>query len=97
MTRTEIEGESTMAVIAGGDTSAAVLRSTMLQLILAPHAYAKLKREIKQAVEKGQISSPITNEQSLKLPYTQVSFYSFRFLVICPISLQPPYHPHNSR
>ena len=73
MTKAEIEGEATIAILAGNDTSAAVLRSTMLQLMLAPHAYSKLKREIKSAVEKGEVSSPITNEQSLKLPYTQVS------------------------
>lgn len=76
MTQTEIEGEATIAILAGNDTSAAVIRATMLQLMLTPHAYAKFKREIKQAVERGEVSSPITNEQSLKLPYTQVGFYS---------------------
>jgi cytochrome P450 len=74
MTRAECEGETMLAILAGNDTSAATIRATLLHLMLTPHAYSQFKSEIKHAVERGEVSSPITNDESLKLPYTQVRF-----------------------
>ncbi|KAK4171797.1 putative cytochrome P450 E-class, group I [Triangularia setosa] len=71
MTRSECEGEAILAILAGNDTTASTIRGTMLHLMANPRAYARFKREIKEAVEQGKVSSPITNEESQKLPYTQ--------------------------
>jgi cytochrome P450 len=65
-----------LAIFAGNDTSAAVIRTTMLHLMVTPHAYSQFKNEIKHAVERGDVSRPITNDESLRLPYTQVRFNS---------------------
>ncbi|KAK4199548.1 putative cytochrome P450 E-class, group I [Triangularia verruculosa] len=79
MTRTECEGETILAILAGTDTTASTIRSSLLYLMLSPHAYARFKKEIKEAVEQRKVSSPITNEESLTLPYTQaVMWEAFR-------------------
>ncbi|KAK4653471.1 hypothetical protein QC762_506620 [Podospora pseudocomata] len=75
MTRSECEGEAILAVLAGNDTTASTIRSSMLYLMATPHAYARFKKEIKEAVEQGKVSSPITNEEAQKFPYTQAVMY----------------------
>ncbi|KAK3326184.1 cytochrome P450 [Apodospora peruviana] len=88
MTRHECEGEAMIAIVAGSDTTAGSIRATLLCLMANPRVYARLKREIKQAVEQG-VSNPITNDQAAKLPYLQaVIWEGFRFAN--PISFGHP-------
>ncbi|KAK0736747.1 cytochrome P450 [Apiosordaria backusii] len=87
MTRSECEGEAILAVLAGNDTTARFgphsrlwgLSPVTIVRLTTPHAYARFKKEIKEAVQQGKVSSPITNEESQKLPYTQaVMWEGFR-------------------
>ncbi|KAK4205493.1 cytochrome P450 [Triangularia verruculosa] len=79
MTRSECEGEAILAIFAGNDTTASTIRGTMLHLMATPHAYARFKKEIKEAIKQGKVSSPITSEESQRLPYTQaVMWEGFR-------------------
>jgi cytochrome P450 len=59
-------------VIAGSDTTASVMRLTMLYLMSSPNIYQKFKAEIANAVRNG-VSNPITVEEAKKIPYLQVS------------------------
>ncbi|VBB84318.1 Putative cytochrome P450 E-class, group I [Podospora comata] len=67
----ECQGEALLVILAGSDTSAGTIRSTILYLMSNPQAYGRFKREIKEALQQGKVSSPITNEEALKLPYLQ--------------------------
>lgn len=57
---------------AGSDTTAATIRCTMLHLMTNPRVYYKLKQIVKEAVNEGQVSSPITHDEARKIPYVQV-------------------------
>lgn len=70
-------------IIAGSDTSSAVIRGTMLHIMTTPHVYARLKTEIRLAVEAG-ISSPITYAEALKIPYLQ-AVISEGYRIRCPV------------
>ncbi|OHF00181.1 cytochrome P450 86A1 [Colletotrichum orchidophilum] len=67
----DAEGEALVQIIAGSDTSATAIRSTMLFLITNPHVYARLQAEIDTSIREGRISSPITNEEAKKFNYLQ--------------------------
>lgn len=71
LSREEAEGEALVNIIAGSDTTATAIRTTMLYLMSSPQAYRKLAHEIRTAAAKGQISSPITDEEARTLPYLQ--------------------------
>lgn len=71
LSREEAEGEALVNVIAGSDTTATAIRTTMLYLMSSPQAYRKLAHEIRTAAANGQISSPITDEEARTLPYLQ--------------------------
>lgn len=43
----------------------------MLQLITSPRCYEKLQAEIDSAIQRGEISSPITDVEGKNLPYLQ--------------------------
>lgn len=58
--------------VAGSDTTAAVMRITLFNIISSPSAYARLKAEIASAIRDGRASSPITNAEARELPYLQV-------------------------
>lgn len=75
LTQKECETEGLFMVIAGSDTTASVVRSTMLHLMSSPRIYNKLKRTIQQTVYKGRASSPITFEQAKKISYLQAVIY----------------------
>lgn len=62
--------------IAGSDTTAAVIRITMLHILGNPRIYQRLKQEITTAVNTGRISTPISNAQAKQLPYLQVRVLS---------------------
>ncbi|KAK6863881.1 cytochrome P450 [Apiospora arundinis] len=75
LTQKECETECLFMVIAGSDTTASVVRSTMLHLISSPRVYNKLKREIRKAVDEGRASSPVTFEEAKGISYLQAIIY----------------------
>ncbi|KAL0934654.1 benzoate 4-monooxygenase cytochrome p450 [Colletotrichum truncatum] len=71
LTREQAEGETTVQIVAGSDTTAAAIRSTMLFIITNPHVYTRLQAEIDQAAKQGLISSPITDAEARRFEYLQ--------------------------
>ena len=57
--------------IAGSDTTATAIRSTMLHIITSTQSYKKLQSEVDVAIQSHGISSPITDAEAKKLPYLQ--------------------------
>ncbi len=72
LTREEAEGEALLQVIAGSDTTATAIRSTMLYLMSSPQSYRRLVEEVRAADAQGRISSPVvTDAEARTLPYLQ--------------------------
>jgi cytochrome P450 len=71
LTKQEAEAETVVQIIAGSDTSATAIRSTLLFIITNPLVYRRLQAEIDAGIKDGSISSPITHEEARKLPYLQ--------------------------
>lgn len=71
LTREEAEGEALVNIIAGSDTTATAIRTTMLYLMSSPQAYRKLAHEVRAAAAEGRLSSPIRDDEARKLPYLQ--------------------------
>ncbi|EON62757.1 hypothetical protein W97_01982 [Coniosporium apollinis CBS 100218] len=71
LTREEAESESVLQILAGSDTTATGIRTTMLFLITNPSVLAKLRSEIDSAMRDNRISSPITDAEARNLPYLQ--------------------------
>lgn len=71
LSREEAEGEALVNIIAGSDTTATAIRTTMLYLMSSPQVYRKLAHEIRAAAADGKLSSPITDEEARGLPYLQ--------------------------
>lgn len=69
--------EAPLQLVAGAETSATVIRSTMGYLLTSPRIYQKLKQHIQDSIQAGAASSPITVEEAKKLPYLQVSRNAF--------------------
>ncbi|KIH92465.1 Cytochrome P450 family protein [Sporothrix brasiliensis 5110] len=69
--RDDAEGEAVVQIIAGSDTSATAIRSTLLYIITNPHVYTRLQREIDEGVRAGRISSPISDAEARNFPYLQ--------------------------
>ncbi|KAH9896258.1 cytochrome P450 [Xylariomycetidae sp. FL2044] len=84
LSREQCEAESLLQIIAGSDSTAIVIRCTMLFLSTTPHAYRRLQEEIDCGIAEGKISSPITNAEAKQLPYLQAV-----------ISETRRYHPTN--
>lgn len=72
MNKSETIAESLIQIIAGSDTTATAIRSTMLYIITTPIVYQRLKSEIHTSLASGAASTPITNAESKSLPYLQV-------------------------
>jgi cytochrome P450 len=72
----DCEVTGALLVPAGAETTTTAIRGILLYLITAPTAYQKLKAEIadgiKAGLKAGLISSPITQDDSRKLPYLQI-------------------------
>lgn len=68
----EVVSESMLTILAGSDTTATAIRTTMLYIMATARVYSRLKNEIREAVVSGSVSSPITVEQAKQLPYLQV-------------------------
>lgn len=60
-------------LFAGGDTTASTLRGILMFTMATPRVYQSLKQTIRQAVARGDISSPITIPQAKSLPFLSVS------------------------
>ncbi|KAJ9635435.1 hypothetical protein H2199_008438 [Coniosporium tulheliwenetii] len=66
----ELVSESLLQVLAGSDTSATVIRATMLYLMSHPSTYRKVQEEIDAAVRSGRASSPVIRASEVQeLPY----------------------------
>ena len=74
MSQQACEAEGLLALIAGTETSASVMRVTMLCLMSSPVIYHKFKVMIQEAVKAGLVSTPITGSEAKKLPYLQVMY-----------------------
>lgn len=57
--------------MAGADSTATAIRSTLLHIISNPRVYNTLQTEIDEADRRGSISRPITNTEAKGLPYLQ--------------------------
>jgi cytochrome P450 len=73
LSQRQCEAEVPLAVVAGSDTTAGVMRGTLLHVITNPRVYQRLQTEIDESVATGRVSSPITQAQAKTLPYLQVS------------------------
>ncbi|KAH8205388.1 hypothetical protein TruAng_000467 [Truncatella angustata] len=71
ITQPEAAAEGFLTILAGSDTTAVAIRSTLLYLMSTPTVYHRLKNEIREAIHSQPISTPITVEQARKLPYLQ--------------------------
>ena len=71
LSKQDAEGESVVQIIAGSDTSATAIRSTMLFIMTNPQVYTRFQAEIDQRVAAGLISSPITDAEAKAFPYLQ--------------------------
>lgn len=67
----DAQGESVVQIIAGSDTSATAIRSTLLFIMTNPQVYARFQAEIDERVAAGLISSPITDAEAKNFPYLQ--------------------------
>lgn len=67
-----LSADIVLQLVAGGDSTATVIKTTTLYLISNYRVLRKLRREIDEAEREGLISSPVvTNKESLQLPYLQ--------------------------
>lgn len=57
--------------MAGSDTTATAVRSTLLCLLGNPAALAALRRELDAGVAAGRVSAPVTDAEARRLPYLQ--------------------------
>ena len=72
LTQEEAESESLLQLLAGADSTATSIRSTLLYLLTNPVAFAKLRGEIDQAVDSGMVTQTIISySQGVKMPYLQ--------------------------
>ncbi|KZL63538.1 cytochrome p450 [Colletotrichum incanum] len=74
MTKEECEAEGLFALVAGSDTTASVIRITMLHLMCNPRIYHKFKGVIREAINSG-VSTPIMAEQGGKIPFLRALIY----------------------
>ncbi|KAK7417270.1 hypothetical protein QQX98_004704 [Neonectria punicea] len=67
---TEVQVEVYVALFAGSDTTAAAISSILYHLMSNSVAYRKLKEEIKEATESGQLSFPnVRHNEAMGMPY----------------------------
>lgn len=55
--------------MAGSDTTATAVQSTLLEIVSNPLVYGALRAEIDTAVAKGLVSLPIQKNEAARLPY----------------------------
>ncbi|KAL8685063.1 MAG: hypothetical protein Q9218_007996, partial [Villophora microphyllina] len=72
LTQEECESETLLQVIAGSDTTATALRTTMFHIVSQPHVYNTLRAEIDTADENKNFTSPVVSDaEARNLPYLQ--------------------------
>lgn len=71
----ECEAEGLLAIIAGSETTASVMRITFMCLLTSPPTYQKLKTVVKDAVSSGDVSNPISFESAKEIPYLRVRMF----------------------
>lgn len=69
----ECESEGLLAIGAGSETTATVMRITLLSILSSPTVYQKLKAAIKDAVRRNVVSEPISYAEAKEIPYLRVS------------------------
>ncbi|KAI0550731.1 cytochrome P450 [Xylaria curta] len=67
----ECQFDLSLLVPAGTETSAMMIRGTLLHLMSSPMIYQKVKQEIKNEIAAGRISNPVTNDEAKSLEYMQ--------------------------
>lgn len=76
LTQEQCENEALFMIVAGSETTASVIRVTVLHIMSAPLVYNRLKQEIKEALEDGRVAhQPIKIEEAKRLPYLQAVIY----------------------
>ncbi|KAH0550974.1 hypothetical protein GP486_007661 [Trichoglossum hirsutum] len=60
---------STIHSVAGAETTATAIRTTLLHIITQPRVYSALQAEIDNAARANHISSPIRDAEARQLPY----------------------------
>ncbi|PHH90859.1 hypothetical protein CDD83_2415 [Cordyceps sp. RAO-2017] len=71
LTRDELMQEVFVETVAGSDTTATAVRSTMLCLLGNPAALARLRAEIDTGIASGLVSSPVRDAEARRMPYLQ--------------------------
>ena len=72
LTQLEAESESLLQILAGSDSTATSIRMTFAYLLTNPPCYGKLRKEIDDAIEAGNISFPVVaDSEAQRLPYLQ--------------------------
>jgi len=72
LTQTECEGHAMSGILAGSDTTASAVRAIVYSLLGTPHAYRKLKEEIKEVLAQREVPSPVPMRIAKEMPYLQV-------------------------
>ncbi|KAI0206849.1 cytochrome P450 [Astrocystis sublimbata] len=75
LTEAECQVEALFMFVAGSETTSSTITIMLHYLIATPVAYNKVKKEIKDAIERGSVSNPITNAEARELPYYQALLY----------------------
>ncbi|KAI0478096.1 cytochrome P450 [Xylaria cf. heliscus] len=71
MPPTECQLDLALLLPAGTETSAMMMRGTLLHLMSSPAIYQRVKQELKAEIAAGRISNPVTNEEAKSLEYMQ--------------------------
>jgi cytochrome P450 len=72
LSQLEAESESLLQILAGSDSTATTIRMTFAYLLTNPRCYARLRNDIDEAIQAGNVSYPvISDSEAQKLPYLQ--------------------------
>ncbi|KAI1336112.1 BcABA1, cytochrome P450 monooxygenase [Xylariaceae sp. FL0016] len=65
------EGEALFVLLAGSETTAVAMRSTILYIITNPRVHRDFRKMIVGSIRDGTVSSPITVAEAKRIPYLQ--------------------------
>ncbi|KAK8108381.1 hypothetical protein PG984_014182 [Apiospora sp. TS-2023a] len=71
MPQEQIDTEVVIALVAGTDTTSTSVQATLISIITNPRVYKALDAEIRAAVARGDISTPIRDAEAKQLVYLQ--------------------------
>ncbi|KAI9783555.1 MAG: hypothetical protein M1839_003725 [Geoglossum umbratile] len=89
ITQGEAETATLLQIVAGSETTASAMRSTLLHIITHPKVHATLQSEIDEAVRTNRISTPISDSEARELPYcwniveAENAVVSYTYLIAC--------------